>query len=158
MPIIHLTTFVAAPVERVFDLSRSVDFHKHSMSKYKEQPVGATINGLLSKDSEVTWKARHLFKERILKTKVTFFERPHRFTDEQITGDFGMMKHEHFFKPCDNGTIMIDIFRFESPYKILGKVINKIYLTRYMKVLLEERNKALKEVAEGGRWKNYISN
>ena len=69
-----------------------------------------------------------------------------------------MMKHEHFFKPCDNGTIMIDIFRFESPYKILGKVINKIYLTRYMKVLLEERNKALKEVAEGGRWKNYISN
>ena len=68
-----------------------------------------------------------------------------------------MMKHQHFFKPCDNGTIMIDIFQFETPYKIIGTLVNKIYLTRYMKTLLEERNKVIKETAEGTRWKNYLS-
>ena len=157
MPIIHVTTFVAAPVERVFDLSRSIDVHRHSMQKHKEQVVGDLFNGLLSKGSEVTWKAHHLFKTRVLKTKITDYERPVSFVDEQITGDFLMMKHQHFFKPCDNGTIMIDIFQFETPYKIIGAFVNKIYLTGYMKTLLEERNKVIKETAEGNRWKNYLS-
>ena len=158
MPTIHLTTFIAAPVERVFDLSRSVDLHKHSMSKYKEVPIGDTIYGLLNTGAEVTWKAHHLFKTRILKTKITAFDKPQSFTIEQITGDFSSMRHQHFFKPCDNGTIMIDIFQFESPYNTIGRIINKIYLTRYMRSLLEERNKTIKEVAEGNRWKNYITN
>ena len=39
MPNIHLTTFIAAPVERVFDLSRNIDLHKESMTKHKEEAV-----------------------------------------------------------------------------------------------------------------------
>ena len=62
MPVIHLTTFIAAPIERVFDLSRSIDLHKHSMTKYKEEPVGSIINGLVKKGDEITWRAHHLFK------------------------------------------------------------------------------------------------
>jgi ligand-binding SRPBCC domain-containing protein len=157
MPIIHLTTFVAAPAERVFDLSRSIEVHRHSMRKHKEQPIGDLVHGLLINGAEVTWKARHLFKTRILTTKITAYQRPASFVDEQITGDFSMMKHQHFFKPCENGTIMIDIFQFESPYKLIGNIFNKIYLTGYVKTLLEERNKMIKETAEGTRWKNYLT-
>lgn len=157
MPVIHCTTFIAAPTERVFDLSRSIDLHRHSMQKHKEQAVGGVYNGLLDKNAEVTWKARHLFKTRILKTKITEYQRPVSFVDEQITGDFSMMRHQHFFKPCDNGTIMIDIFHFETPYKIIGTLVNKLYLTGYMRALLEERNKIIKETAEGSRWKNFLS-
>ena len=36
MPFIHLTTFIEAPVQRVFDLSRSIDVHKLSMQRYAE--------------------------------------------------------------------------------------------------------------------------
>ena len=157
MPVIHCTTFIAAPADRVFDLSRSIAVHKNSMQKHKEEIIGGVYNGLLEKNSEVTWKARHLFKTRVLKTKITEYLRPVQFVDEQIQGDFSMMKHQHFFKPCDNGTIMIDIFQFETPYKIIGTILNKVYLTTYMKTLLEERNKIIKETAEGNRWKNYLS-
>jgi hypothetical protein len=52
---------------------------------------------------------------------------------------------------------MIDIFQFESPYKLIGNIFNKIYLTGYVKTLLEERNKMIKETAEGSRWKNYLT-
>lgn len=156
MPVIHLTNFIAAPVERVFDLSRSIDLHKHSMTKHKEEPIGAVINGLLSQGAEVTWRAHHLFKTRILKVKVTALDKPNSFVDEQVGGDFSSMKHQHFFKAIDNGTIMIDIFQFASPYNILGKLLNTLYLTNYMKSLLENRNKMIKEVAEGNRWKNYL--
>ena len=156
MPTIHLTTFIAAPVERVFDLSRSIEVHKKSMHKHKEQAVAGTTFGLIDKDDTVTWKAKHLLKTRIMRVKVTQLQKPDHFTDEQSQGDFKMMKHEHHFKPCDNGTIMIDIFNFEAPYGKIGKWFNKLYFTRYMKKLLEQRNIVIKEYAETDKWKPLL--
>lgn len=63
------------------------------------------------------------------------------------------MKHENHFKPCDNGTILINLFHFETPYGFLGKWFNQLYLTRYMKNMLEQRNEFIKKIAEGERWK-----
>src|SRR2546426_8911877 len=116
MPTIHLTTFVAAPPERVFDLTRSIDLHKKSMSKTNETAVAGITSGLIGLGDTVTWKAKHLFKTRFLRSKITVLDRPYSFTDEQVNGDFKSLRHEHFFKPTDNGTIVIDLFHFEIPY------------------------------------------
>jgi ligand-binding SRPBCC domain-containing protein len=156
MPTIHLTTFIQAPTDRVFDLSRHVDLHKQSMAKHKEEAVAGTRFGLMEKDDTVTWKAKHLFKTRMLRIKITKMNKPETFTDEQIEGGFKVMKHEHHFKPCENGTIMIDLFYFESPYGSMGKVLNRVYLTSYMKKLLETRNRIIKEVAESEKWKKLL--
>lgn len=93
-----------------------------------------------------------------MKVRVTAFKRPDSFTDEQVDGDFKKMKHEHIFKPCDNGTIMIDYFDFETPYGFAGKMINQFYLAKYMQALLEQRNKMIKQTAESNQWKNYLTN
>ena len=61
MPTIHLTTFIAAPVDVVFDLSRSVDIHKKSMQNHQEEAVAGTRFGLMEQEDTVTWKAKHLF-------------------------------------------------------------------------------------------------
>lgn len=156
MPLIHLTTFIKAPAERVFDLSRNIDLHISSMKDHKEVAVAGTRFGLIEKDETVTWKARHLFKERILKIKITEMIFPSLFIDEQVEGDFKMMKHEHHFKPCDNGTIMIDLFEFESPYGSAGKFFNMLCLNRYMRKLLEKRNAVLREFAESDKWKKLL--
>jgi ligand-binding SRPBCC domain-containing protein len=157
MPFIHLTTFIAAPRERVFDLSRSVSLHKASMKHHDEKIVEGTMSGLMNLDDTVTWTAKHLFKQRRLKIKITKIQSPELFVDEQVEGDFKMLKHEHYFKAIENGTIMIDQFHFESPNGMIGKLINNFYLERYMTNLLQERNKMIKEVAEGNLWKQYLS-
>jgi ligand-binding SRPBCC domain-containing protein len=156
MPTIHLTTFIAAPVERVFDLSRNIDLHKQSMTKHKEEAVAGTTFGLIEKDETVTWKAKHLFKTRLLRTKITEMVKPKIFIDEQAKGDFKMLKHEHHFKTCENGTIMIDIIYFEAPYGAFGKWFNSLYLTRYMRNLIEHRNNVIKEFAETEKWKKLL--
>jgi ligand-binding SRPBCC domain-containing protein len=153
MPTIHLTTFVAAPAGRVFDLSRSIELHKKSMSKNQEQVVSGTVSGLIEFQETVTFKAKHLFKNRILKSKITAMKKPSSFTDEMVTGDFKSMKHEHHFKQIENGTLMIDIFHFESPYGSVGKISNKIFLTQYLKKLLEHRIQVIKQYAESDKWK-----
>ena len=156
MPYLHLTTFIAAPVERVFDLSRSITLHKHSMQQFGEEPVGGLRSGLMKEGDVVTWQAKHLFKERKLKVKITSFKSPYAFTDEQVEGDFAKMKHEHYFKPIENGTLLIDQFWFETPYGKIGKVLNQLYLTRYMERLLEQHNKVIKQVAESDQWKKFL--
>jgi ligand-binding SRPBCC domain-containing protein len=157
MPTIHLTTFIAAPVEIVFNLSRSVDLHKKSMRKHQEEAVAGTRYGLMEREDTVTWKAKHFFKTRILRVKISDMKKNELFTDEQVDGDFKKMKHEHYFKPCDNGTIMIDLFHFESPYGTFGKWFNGLYFTRYMRNLLEQRNTFIKEFAENGKWKQLLA-
>src|ERR1043165_2234782 len=156
MAVIHLTTFIAAPVDVVFDLSRHIDVHKRSMSSYKEEAVAGTRFGLIEKDETVTWKAKHFFKTRFLRVKVTDMKKPDRFTDEQLNGDFKMMKHEHHFKPCDNGTIMIDLFEYEVPYGWLGKIFDKLYLSKYIVRLLHQRNKTIREYGESDKWKRLL--
>jgi ligand-binding SRPBCC domain-containing protein len=156
MPLIKLTTFVKAPLERVFDLSRSIDLHKKSMSRYGEKPLTGRLSGLIEAGESVTWQAKHLLKLRTLSVKVSAMNAPHSFVDELVKGDFTAMKHEHYFKACDNGTFIIDHFYFESPYGTLGAWANRLYLTRYMRKLLEARNEAIKEVAESNQWKHYL--
>ena len=156
MPLIHLTTFIQAPVDRVFDLSRNIELHKESMKQHNEEAVAGTRFGLIGVDETVTWKARHLFKTRVLRIRITDMQKPLRFVDEQADGSFKIMKHEHHFKPCNNGTIMIDLFHFESPYGTIGKLINSFYLTRYVKNLLQQRNKVIKEYAETNKWRRLL--
>ena len=156
MPTIHLTTFIKAPASVVFDLSRHIDLHKESMQRFGEEAVAGTRFGMIEKDETVTWKARHFFKKRVLRVRITEMKKNEMFVDEQAEGDFRMMKHEHYFKPCDNGTIMIDLFHFESPYGVVGRWPNSIYLTRYLRNLLELRNRTIREVAETDRWKKLL--
>lgn len=153
MPTIHLTTFINAPAERLFDLSRSISLHQKSMQKTGEKAIAGKTQGLLELNETVTWQAKHLFKNRILQTKVTSISPATSFTDEMLKGDFKRMKHEHHFKQVNNGTIMIDLFEYEVPYGVVGKVFNVLYLKQYMKKLLMKRNLVIKEYAESNKWK-----
>jgi ligand-binding SRPBCC domain-containing protein len=157
MPTIHLTTFIAAPIERVFDLSRSIDLHKKSMAHTGETAISGTTSGLIELHETVTWKAKHLFKIRILKSLITQMDKPFLFTDEMVTGDFKSIKHEHHFKQVNNGSLLIDLFFFETPYGNFGKIINTVFLTNYLKKLLEQRNNIIKDYAESDKWRFMLN-
>lgn len=157
MPTIHLTTFIAAPAGRVYDLARSIDLHRKSMAHTGEEAIAGTTSGLIDLNETVTWKAKHLGKTRILRSKITVMNPPLSFTDEMVDGDFKSLRHEHHFKQIDNGTLLIDLFHFETPYGAFGKLLNKFFLTSYMKKLLEIRNQAIKEYAESEKWKFILN-
>jgi ligand-binding SRPBCC domain-containing protein len=136
---IHLTTFIKAPIERVFDLSRSITLHKVSTSKTGEKAIAGVTSGLISKDETVTWQAKHLFKTRQFTSKIMEMQSPILFIDKMINGDFKNFTHQHHFKKVENGTIMIDLVDFESPYTVLGKIVNSIFLKKYLETFLVKR-------------------
>ena len=156
MPVIHLTTFIKAPRQRVFDLSRSITMHAVSMKHTNEKAIKGVISGLINLNETVTWQAKLLFKQRVMEVKITEMKPFENFTDEMVKGDFKSMKHEHHFKEIENGTIMIDLFSFETPYGWWGKVANFIFLKQYLQKLLESRNVAIKLYAETNQWKHVL--
>lgn len=156
MPNIHLTSFIAAPIERVFDLSRSINLHQISTASTNEKAIAGVMHGLINKNETVTWQAKHLFKNRQFTTKVTAMQSPDFFTDEMIKGDFKTFNHEHYFKAVENGTIVIDKINFESPYGIIGKMANSIFLTSYLEKFLTKRNAVIKDYAETQKWKAIL--
>ncbi|MFM2360822.1 MAG: hypothetical protein RLY16_2815 [Bacteroidota bacterium] len=153
---IHLTTFIQAPIDRVFDLSRSINLHKISTAHTHEQAIEGVTSGLINEGESVTWQAKHVFKERKFTSKITQMLRPDSFTDEMTQGDFKRFRHEHHFKQTNNGTIMIDLVHFEVPYGGLGVIFTKIYLYRYLKNLLIHRNEIIRQYAESAKWKAIL--
>ena len=156
MPVIELTTSIAAPIERVFDLSRSIDLHVDSTARTRERAVAGVTSGLIGLGQEVTWRARHFGIWQLLSVRITEFERPTHFADVMLRGAFRRMEHHHYFAAAGGGTLMRDVFRFQSPLGFLGRLADFFVLTRYLKSFLVERNRVIKAAAESEEWRRYL--
>jgi ligand-binding SRPBCC domain-containing protein len=153
---IRLTTSIKAPIERVFDLSRSIDLHKLSVSKTNEQAIAGVTSGLIGLNETVTWRAKHLGVYQKLTVQITGYDRPNYFRDEMLKGAFKSMSHLHTFQKDGENTLMIDDFEFVSPAGLLGRFIDFLFLKKYMTKFLLMRNSALKSIAEGDKWQNLL--
>ena len=154
MPIIKIKTLIKADLKTCFDLSRNIDFHKESMAHSNEKAISGKTLGLIELGEWVTWEAKHFGVKQRLTSKITEFKSPNYFVDEMVSGAFKSFRHEHHFeKSYDNKfdvdyTLMIDKFHFQSPFGIIGRLANFLFLRRYMKKLLTTRNSLLRKKAE----------
>jgi ligand-binding SRPBCC domain-containing protein len=127
MAVIVLSTKIKAPIERCFDLSRSIELHKLSTAHTNEEAIDGVTTGLIKLDEHVTWKATHFGISQKLTSKITEFQRPSYFIDEMVKGSFKSFKHYHYFESTVYGTLMIDRFEFKSPMGIIGVICKCCY-------------------------------
>ena len=156
MPVIELTTTIEAPIDRVFDLARSIELHTSTTSNTGEHAIAGVTSGLIGPNQEVTWRAKHFGVWQNLSVRVTAFERPTHFADVMVRGAFKRMEHNHLFESIGSGTRMRDVFSFEAPLWILGRIAESLFLTNYMRVFLVKRNLELKATAESDSWRQYL--
>jgi ligand-binding SRPBCC domain-containing protein len=156
---IEETTIIAAPIERCFDLSRSVEVHLLANIHSGEQAIatsGAT-SGLVGLGQQVTWRAKHFGVWQNLTSETTALEAPTYFQVTMIRGIFRSMQADHWFRTLPSGaTEMRDDFRVAAPLGLLGLIAEALFLRRYMLALLRERNAVIKRVAESGEWRKYL--
>jgi ligand-binding SRPBCC domain-containing protein len=148
---------IDAPPERVFDLSRSIDFHSVSLAHTGEEAVGGRTSGLIELGQSVTWRARHFGVRQHLASRISAFDRPRYFQDTMVRGAFAWMVHDHYFDATsDGGTVLRDKLRFAPPLGILGRIAERLVLRRYMTRFLQTRNAVLKRVAESDEWRQFL--
>jgi len=156
MPKIELRTEINADKQIVFDLSRSIDLHKVSTQHTNETAIAGKTSGMMGLNESVTWRARHFGIYQNLASGITEFDPPNYFADAMISGVFNAFKHEHYFADQNGGTLMTDIFEYESPLGFLGKLADKLFLKKHMWNLLWQRNQIIKEFAESDQWKEIL--
>lgn len=154
---IHLTTFIAAPTERVFDLSRHLALYKLIFQSRKERLSSGAASTLITKGETISIIAKHAGRSRMSMLKVTAYQRPVLFVEEQVKGDLQNYRHEHHFKPVDNGTIVIDVVEFGIPKDIIGKIFGKVYFKKYLEELLRKRTELIRSYAETEKWRAVLS-
>jgi hypothetical protein len=156
MPTIHLTNFIAQSAEIVFDLVRHVGVQRDAFSDYHQEAVAGTRFGLLESGETITWRARHFFRDRLIRFRIEEMTKPERLFLEQAMGPFLHFRHERYVKPCENGSILIDLVQYEWKHGSLGQLADRFYLRRYLEKILNIHIDAIRKAAEGGRWKTYL--
>jgi ligand-binding SRPBCC domain-containing protein len=155
MAYLKIETIIRAPIERCFDLSRSVDLHKYSLSHTGEEAIAGITSGLMKLDDLVTWRARHFGIVQTFTSRITRYNPPKSFRDSMVPGSgaFARFDHDHIFEALDaESTRMIDLLDWDCPLGWLGDLADALFVTRHMRKLIEVRNSAIKQVAESDTW------
>ncbi len=156
MILLDLKTEIDAPINRVFDLARSIDLHIDSAAGTSEKATIGVVSGLIGLDENVTWEAIHFGIKLKMSVKIIEYDRPLFFIDEMIDGLFSSFKHRHKFIGHGLKTDMIDTLSFESPYGLFGSLVDTIFLKNYFLKFLKKRNLCLKHIAEGCDYNKYL--
>lgn len=78
-------------------------------------------------------------------SRITAYDVPHRFVDEQVAGPFHRWWHGHSFEEAEGTTTMTHVVEFSSPLGPIGKAVDAGGVTRYLTRLLTQRNGWLTE-------------
>lgn len=148
MTTITLETRIEASPEKCFDVSIDMDEHVASTRHTSERIIAGVAHGLLKLGDTVTFEARHFGLRMRMTSKITAYDRPHRFVDEMAKGPFKSLWHEHRFDAEAGGTLMRDTFKFCAPLGPLGWLAERLFLRAYMRRLLIARNEHIKRRAE----------
>ncbi len=144
-----IETRIAAPIERVFDLARDVGAHAASSSFTGERVVepGRT-SGLLDLGDLLTFEGRHLGVRQRLTVRITEMDPPRRFVDEGVRGALRELRHVHEFYAEGGVTVMRDVITWRSPFGIVGRAADALFVTRHMRWFVTEKQRRLKSMAE----------
>lgn len=159
MPNIILETRINAPIQRVFDLARSIDLHLISTKDTNEKAVDGRTTGLINENEFVTWQGKHLGFTQRLTSKIMRMSGPYFFEDKMLAGPFKKLEHQHYFHPVEQQkTVMKDEFYYQAPMGFLGSVANKLFLKKYLERVLTRRNQIIKSYAENDeKWMQVLN-
>ena len=153
---IVLKATIKAPRERCFLLSLNVDLHQISTKETNERAIAGVTSGVMKLNDVVTWRAKHFGIYQNQTTKISSYDYPSYFVSELVKGIFKRMHHQHLFQYNGDETTMTDIFVFEAPLGILGRLFSRLVLKKYMTGFLLRRNETIKQFAEGEEWRKLL--
>ncbi|MCX6351090.1 MAG: SRPBCC family protein [Bacteroidetes bacterium] len=78
-------------------------------------------------------------------TEITQMQENKYFVDEQRFGPYSFWHHQHFIKPIEGGTEMLDIVHYKIPFGFMGDMANSILVKPQLKKVFDFRFKKIEE-------------
>jgi ligand-binding SRPBCC domain-containing protein len=146
---IEVVTEIDAAADVVFGLELDMDVHAASLAASGETATTSSGRRRVALGDEVTFRARHFGVVWRMTSRITAYEPPRRFVDEQVRGPFRALHHEHVFDHLGAGrTRMTDRMTVSAPLGLLGHLATRMLLAPYLRRLLMRRSAHVKRLAE----------
>jgi hypothetical protein len=79
------------------------------------------------------------------RTRISVWEPPHRFVDEQLRGPYRAWIHEHTFEARDGGTLSRDVVRYDM---FGGKLADWLFVRRDVERIFDYRRQKLAAMSD----------
>lgn len=83
-------------------------------------------------------------------TEIRRWNAPHSFVDTQLSGPYSLWHHTHLFDSVDGGTRMRDIVRYRLPLGPLGRIMNKVLVSRDVRAIFDYRARRIRDLFGSG--------
>ena len=77
------------------------------------------------------------------RSRITAWEPPHRFVDEQLNGPYRRWVHEHTFEPREEGTLVRDLVQYDM---LGGWLADRLIVRRDLQRIFAYRQQRLAEI------------
>ncbi|MHB8509175.1 MAG: SRPBCC family protein [Candidatus Dormibacteria bacterium] len=138
------------PLREVFD------FFSSAANLQRVTPARLRFEFVEPPPSEVTIGTRISYRLRINRvpvrwvTRISGWEPPHRFADDQETGPYAYWHHVHSFEEIERGrTLMSDRVEYEVPFGPLGEVARVLFVDAQLRSIFAYRRRAFAALREG---------
>lgn len=105
--------------------------------------------GLLELGDLLSFEGRHLGVRQRITVRITEMDPSRRYVDEGVRVAFRALRHVHeFIAENDDVTLMRDVVTWRSPFGILGRAADALFVARHMRWFVTEKQTRLKQMAE----------
>ena len=97
----------------------------------------------MRQDAEIDYRLRLVGIPARWRSRISVWDPPHRFVDEQLRGPYRRWHHEHVFEPKDGGTWVHDTVHYQVPG---GAIVHALLVKRDLQRIFKFRGERLREI------------
>jgi len=141
------TIRINAPIDRVFH------FHDDTSNLIRITPpntkVSVVASGIPGLGNEITLRVTQLgLLTSTWIVRITEYDAPKSFVDEQLKGPFRSWKQTRSFKAVEGGTELTDTVEYALPFGVLGSIAYTLFVKRQVELMFAYRQQRTKELLE----------
>jgi ligand-binding SRPBCC domain-containing protein len=77
------------------------------------------------------------------RTRITLYQPPQSFQDEQLRGPYKLWRHHHGFREVNGAAVISDRVEYELPWGILGQMAHALIVGRQLRGIFAYRQRAI---------------
>jgi ligand-binding SRPBCC domain-containing protein len=107
--------------------------------------------------SRFTFEVRAYGQRQKFTHEITAWERPVGYTETQVAGPFGAMRHVRGIEPAGTGARLVETVDFDPPSGLLGFLLNEGRLRKLLGDGFEHQHRELARLLAGGNGRPAVA-
>lgn len=144
--VLQKTTIINKPLKEVFEFfSKAENLNKITPNEVHFKII-TPLPIPMEKGTLIDYKIKLNGVPFVWKTRISEWNPPFKFADQQLVGPYSKWYHEHFFEEKDGKTIMTDKITYLSKGWIIAPLLHWLFVDKKVKQIFEYRETQLQQI------------